>query len=336
MKILQNHSLKDNNTFLLNVHTNYFAAPNNIADIIEIIDTEIFHKNPFFIIGEGSNLLFTNNFGGIIIKPMILGINIVEESTDYIIVKVGSGENWDTFVEWCVNNGYWGVENLSLIPGSAGSAPIQNIGAYGVEVKDIITKVEGLYIPDKTQWELTNKECEFGYRSSIFKTSLKNKFIVSSVSFKLSKTPNPTLNYGLLKEKLEQTENIDLRNIRNTVISIRNSKLPEVNKIGSAGSFFKNPIVSVNEFDQLKSQFKDIPGYSGQESSMKISAGWLIEQCGWKGKREGDIGIYPKHALIIVNYGNATGKEIFDFSERISQSVNMKFGIQLEREVLVI
>ncbi len=282
MKILQNHSLKDNNTFLLNVHTNYFAAPNNIADIIEIIDTEIFHKNPFFIIGEGSNRLFTNNYGGIIIKQMILGINIVEESTDYIIVKVGSGENWDTFVEWCVNNGYWGVENLSLIPGSAGSAPIQNIGAYGVEVKDVITKVEGIYIPDKAQWELTNKECEFEYRSSIFKTSLKNKFIVSSVSFKLSKTPNPTLNYGLLKEKLEQTENIDLRNIRNTVISIRNSKLPEVNKIGSAGSFFKNPIVSVYEFDQIKSQFKDIPGYSAQESSIKISAGWTMRMEGKK------------------------------------------------------
>ncbi len=336
MKILQNHSLKDNNTFLLNVHTNYFAAPKNIADIIEITDADIFHKIPFFIIGEGSNLLFTTNYSGIIIKPEMLGIKTVEESTDYIIVKVGSGENWDTFVEWCVNNGYWGVENLSLIPGSAGSAPIQNIGAYGTEVKDVITKVEGIYIPDKAHWELTNKECEFGYRSSIFKTTLKNKFIVSSISFKLSKKPNPILNYGLLKEKLEQAEDIDLRNIRDTVISIRNSKLPEVNKIGSAGSFFKNPIVSVDEFEQLKSQFKDIPGYPDQKSSMKISAGWLIEQCGWKGKREGDVGIYPKHALIIVNYGNATGKEIFEFSERISQSVDMKFGLQLEREVLVI
>ena len=336
MNIQRKYSLRKNNTFLLDIHANFFAAPQNLDELIEILGLKVFHDNPFLVIGEGSNILFTKNFEGIVIKPQIMGIEIIEETTETAIIKVGAGENWDNFVAWSVRNGLWGVENLSLIPGAVGSAPIQNIGAYGVEVKDVIVKVEGVNISDRKIKRMSNSECVFEYRSSIFKTSLKNKFIVSSVYFKLSKKEKPTLNYGPLKEKFGAKEKVNLDSIRDAVILIRKSKLPEVNEIGSAGSFFKNPIVQIDKIKTLETQFSSIPKYPVSPGLMKIPAGWLIEQTGWKGKRHGDVGIYPKHALIIVNYGKASGQEVFDFSEQIRTSVFNKFGIDLEREVQII
>ncbi len=336
MKIVRNYSLKDNNTFLLDIYSKHFTSPKSLEELTQILGSDIFQENSVLIIGEGSNILFTSNYDGLIIKPKMLGIEIIEENIENVSVRVGAGEIWDNFVAWSVNRGFWGIENLSLIPGTVGSAPIQNIGAYGVEVKDTILKVEGINTSNKVPKELTNEDCEFGYRSSIFKTDLKNQFIVSSVTFNLSKKEKPLLEYRPLKETFKQFEKPNLENIRDAVISIRRKKLPEINEIGSAGSFFKNPIIPVEKYKDIKSKNDEIPAYPFTQGEMKVPAAWLIEQCGWKGKREGDVGVYPKHALVIVNYGNASGKEIFDFSERIKLSVREKFEINLELEVTVI
>lgn len=336
MKIARNYSLKDNNTFLLDIYSKYFTSPKSPEELTQILESGILQENSVLIIGEGSNLLFTSNYDGLIIKPKMLGIEIIEENIENVRVKVGAGEIWDNFVTWSVDRGFWGIENLSLIPGTVGSAPIQNIGAYGVEVKDTILKVEGIDTFNKVPKELTNEDCEFGYRTSIFKTDLKNQFIVSSVSFNLSKKENPLLEYRPLKETFKQFKKPNLKKIRDAVISIRRKKLPEINEIGSAGSFFKNPVIPVEKYKDIKSKNDDIPAYPFTHGEVKVPAAWLIEQCGWKGKSEGDVGVYPKHALVIVNYGNASGKEIFDFSERIKLSVGEKYGINLEREVTVI
>jgi UDP-N-acetylmuramate dehydrogenase len=254
----------------------------------------------------------------------------------YVIVSAGAGVNWDDFVGWTVDNGFGGIENLSLIPGKVGATPVQNIGAYGVEVKDQIVRVDTISTENGTVRVFSSDECEFGYRNSIFKNSEKGKYLVTRVYFKLTTRPSLNLGYDSLKEEVNKLGEVTLKNVRQAVINIRRSKLPDPEKIGNAGSFFKNPVVEGPFALQLKNEYPDMPVYKDQEGFMKLAAGWLIDKCGWKGERKGDAGVNEKQALVLVNYGNATGKEIYDLSQEIQNSVYDKFGVNLEREVEVV
>jgi UDP-N-acetylmuramate dehydrogenase len=291
---------------------------------------------PFLILGGGSNLLFTGNFNGTVLHSEIEGIRIEEKSDDYTIISAGSGVLWDKLVEWSVNNGYGGLENLSQIPGTVGASPVQNIGAYGVEVKETIEKVIAVSISDGSITEFNKTDCDFSYRSSIFKLEAKNKYLITRVFYKLANAPSFYLNYGSLNDEVNKLGGITLKNIRTAVINIRKSKLPDPEITGNAGSFFRNPVVNFIAAADLKKMYPGMPVYSEQSESNKLAAGWLIDQCGWKGKRIGDAGVHDKQALVLINYGKATGEEIVMLSEEIKRSVREKFGIELEREVEVI
>jgi UDP-N-acetylmuramate dehydrogenase len=293
-------------------------------------------SNPLLILGGGSNMLFINDFDGTILYPEIEGIRIEEKFTEYVIVSSGSGVNWDKLVEWSVINGYGGLENLSLIPGKVGASPVQNIGAYGVEVNDVIEKVRAVSIENGALTEFSKNDCRFRYRNSIFKDELKGKYLITRVYYRLTINPLLNLNYGSLKEEVNKLGSITLKNVRQAVINIRRSKLPDPDIIGNAGSFFKNPVVSSSVAENLKKMYHLMPSYEDQSGNIKLAAGWLIEQCGWKGRRIGDAGVHDKQALVLVNHGNATGKEIYNLSEEIIKSVLEKFGIELEREVEVV
>ena len=336
MEIFENFSLKNYNTFNLDVKAEYFVQITSIKEMWELLQSEIFKTNQSLIIGEGSNILFRNNFTGIAIHPDLKGVSIIEETEDEVFIEVGAGEKWDDFVVWSIRNGYSGVENLSLIPGAVGSAPVQNIGAYGVEVKDVIHAVNGFQTKKPARLTIPGKDCEFGYRTSIFKKSLRRKFIVDSVIFKFRKHIKPDFNFRGLKEYFKDLDNIKPGEIRSKVIELRMSKLPDPDILGNAGSFFKNPVVDEKTANNLIQKFPDIPHFPDKNNHIKFSAAWLIEQCGWKGKRNGDAGVYTKHALILVNYGKASGQEIYDLSEEIFESVFKKFAISLEREVQVV
>jgi len=288
------------------------------------------------IIGEGSNILLTNNFHGLVIHPDIKGIKILDKSSDNAIIKVWAGENWDNFVVYCINNGFGGVENLSWIPGSVGACPIQNIGAYGAEVKNVIESVTGILTDSLEQVTFTRDKCNFGYRDSIFKQKLKDRFIITNVVFKLSRNPVFNTTYSGLQNELAGINKIGLQSIRQAVIRIRKDKLPDPDKFGSAGSFFRNPVISKNKFNNLRSDYPDIPAYPANNQDVKIAAGWLIEKAGWAGKQTGDAGVFKKQALILLNYGSATGKQINELAEEITISVNKKFGIDLQTEVNII
>lgn len=291
---------------------------------------------PILILGEGSNMLFVDNFPGLIINPNIPGINLVHEDRNNVWLEVGAGVNWDQLVEFTVFHHWGGIENLSLIPGKVGGSAVQNIGAYGMEIQNRIESVTGFDLETLTEYTIEASDCQYAYRDSIFKNQLKNRFIITSIVFKLDKFPEFILNYGDLKSEVEKLGEVNLRNIRKTVISIRESKLPDPAIYGNAGSFFKNPIVDAVQANQLLNEFPTMPHYPATGGKTKLAAGWLIEQCGWKGFRRGDAGVHEKQALVLVNYGNATGKEIYDLSEEIKQSVQEKFGVELEREVNVI
>jgi UDP-N-acetylmuramate dehydrogenase len=268
-----------------------------------------------------------------LLHSVIEGISIEEKHPDHVIVSAGSGLNWDKFVEWSVNNGFGGLENLSLIPGNVGASPVQNIGAYGVEVKDCIEKVRAISVTDGKLYEFNNNECRFGYRSSIFKGSLKGSYLITRVFYKLRTKPLLKLDYGSLTGEIEKIGKPNLANIRQAVINIRKSKLPDPEIIGNAGSFFKNPIVSDHIADNLSKVYPEIPVYNDKPGIKKLAAGWLIDKCGWKGKRRGDAGVHSKQALVLVNHGKASGEDIFKLSEEIRDSVKEKFGVELEREV---
>ena len=317
----------------IEVLANNFNKAENEDEILNFLSE---NKNVPLILGGGSNILFKNNINKPILKIEIKGIEIIEENENTVYISVGAGENWNDFVKWTLVKNYGGIENLSLIPGNVGSAPIQNIGAYGVELKDVFQSCRAISIDNKILKTFNKEQCNFTYRSSIFKEKLKNKYIISRVTFKLSKI-NHVINseYKPLKDLLKIKGNLNptIQDISKLVIKIRTNKLPDPKKIGNCGSFFKNPIISNSKFKNLNEYFSSVPNYKISENEVKIPAAWLIEECGFKGKNEGKTGTHKKHALVIVNNGGATGKEIYDFSQKIKKSVLKKFNILLEEEV---
>jgi UDP-N-acetylmuramate dehydrogenase len=289
------------------------------------------------ILGGGSNILFISDFDGLIIHPNIPGIRLVNEERNHIYIEAGAGEKWDDLVSFTVKYDLGGLENLSNIPGKVGASTIQNIGAYGKEAKEYIHLVEGIDLTNGKEIVFSNEDCRFAYRDSIFKNKLKGNIVVTSVVFKLDKFQEYFLDYGILKDEVEKLGTINLANIRQAVINIRGSKLPDPEKLGNAGSFYKNPVVSKDFAEGLRVQHSPIPVYETLQPGMvKIAAGWLIDQCGWKGYRDGDAGVHKDQALVLVNYGKATGKEIFQLAEKIKTSVFEKFGVELEPEVNVV
>jgi UDP-N-acetylmuramate dehydrogenase len=335
MRIERNLSLKQYNTFGLDYKAEKLIHLETVGEASSFF-REREKKSKLFILGGGSNLLFTGDFEGELIHPSIEGISIDSVEGEKVIVSAGAGIIWDSLVQWTVEKGFSGMENLSHIPGETGATPVQNIGAYGVEVREVINKVEALSTTDGSLHYFDNKECGFGYRKSIFKGSEKGKYLITRVFFNLTTKPSYNLDYGLLKEEVLKMGEISPINVRKAVIGIRQSKLPEPEIMGNAGSFFKNPVVSDAFAGDLLSKHPQMPYYTEGLGMVKIPAAWLIDQCGWKGKRNGDAGVHEKQALIIVNYGNASGNEIYNLSESIRKSVEEKFGIDLEREVEVV
>lgn len=335
MNIQKNISLKQHNTFGIEVFAKRFATASSYHELQQLIKTE----KDFFLLSGGSNMLLTKDMDTLVIHIDIKGISIDREDDNDVYLTVNAGENWHEFVLWCISQDYGGLENLSLIPGNVGTCPIQNIGAYGVEVKDSITKVEAIEIASGKRVMFSNSDCKFQYRDSIFKNELKGKVILTSVSFKLSKK-NHKLNtsYGAIETALadRQIDSPSLKNISDIVIEIRQSKLPDPKEIGNSGSFFKNPVISLAEFKALQEKYPDIPSYVVSETAIKVPAGWLIEQAGYKGKRYGDAGVHEKQALVLVNYGTASGKEIYDLAKEIQSIILKEFGIHLEIEVNII
>ncbi|MDP2113310.1 MAG: UDP-N-acetylmuramate dehydrogenase [Bacteroidota bacterium] len=332
-----NFPLKKHNTFGIEATSKYYFEFTETEDLAGFLATNKQWQNlPILILGEGSNLLFVNDFPGLINNPNIPGISIIHEDRNNVWLEVGAGVVWDDLVEYTVFHQWGGIENLSLIPGKVGAAAVQNIGAYGMEIQNQIESVNGFDLETQTEYTYDATNCQYAYRDSIFKNKLKNRFLITSVVFKLDKFPEFILNYGDLKTEVENLGNVNLRNIRQIVVQIRESKLPDPKVVGNAGSFFKNPVIENVQAEQLKSAFPTMPIYPASEGKTKLAAGWLIEQCGWKGFRRGDAGVHEKQALVLVNYGNATGAEIYELSEEIKQSVQEKFGVELEREVNVI
>ncbi len=338
MNLPQNISLKPFNTFGINVHSRFFSPFSNIQELSELLEFSESEKLHWLTIGGGSNLLFTKDYDGIILKNELDGIELMNEDDNYYFVKAAAGVVWHDLVLHCIENNYGGVENLSLIPGSVGAAPLQNIGAYGVELKDVFCELEAFNISTKTIEKFSLNDCAFGYRESVFKRELKGKYIIVNVTFKLTKHPTFNTKYGAIEQELEKMgcKEFSIKNISNAVINIRSSKLPNPKEIGNAGSFFKNPVIDEELYTKLISLFPTIPVYPSPNNKYKLAAGWLIEQCGWKGYRKDDAGCHSKQALVLVNYANASGKEIYDLSSEIVTSVQQKFGVDLEREVNII
>jgi UDP-N-acetylmuramate dehydrogenase len=338
MNIIENYSLKLYNTFGIEAKAKYFAEVSTIQDLKKVLVFRRQNNLPILFIGGGSNLLFVDDFPGVVLKLNLKGIEIINENDNEVLVKTQGSENWHNFVLWTLENDFGGLENLSLIPGNVGTAPMQNIGAYGVEVKDYITEVQTLHLETGDERIFTNEECNFGYRESVFKNELRGQYVLVAVTFKLSKKNHTLhLDYGAIKTELEQ-ENITeptIQDISTAVIRIRESKLPDPSQIGNSGSFFKNPVVTNEEFAEIEKAYPTVSHFK-TDAGVKLAAGWLIEQAGWKGKRFGDAGVHDKQALVLVNHGNATGREIYDLSEQIINDIKTKFGVTLTREVNII
>ncbi|HUS87268.1 MAG TPA: UDP-N-acetylmuramate dehydrogenase [Bacteroidales bacterium] len=332
-----NYPLRGHNTFRLDVKCKSFHSFEDETELAETISGKEFLRDDFLFIGSGSNILFTGDYHGTIFHLESTEIKIVDTLNNDVIVVCDAGVKWDDFVFWCVDKNLGGLENLSFIPGTVGASPVQNIGAYGGEVKDYIIKVKAVNTETGEFRFFTNRECEFSYRNSLFKSECKGKYIITKVWFRLKKDPSVfNLSYGDVDKRVKATGNVNLLNIRNAIIEIRKDKLPDPDQIGNAGSFFRNPVISSQKFRKLSGQYPDMPSFTEGNDRLKTSAAWMIEKCGWKGKRVGDAGVYEKQALVLVNHGNASGKEILDLSERIRGSVRGMFGIELEREVNII
>lgn len=336
LSIKKDTNLKSYNTFGLDVKAKELAICPDLKSVIEIIDNLNTNPRPFLVLGGGSNLLFSKDFEGLLIHPTIEGIEKVDEDSKHVWIEAGAGVEWDNLVDFCVKNNWYGLENLSYIPGNVGASPVQNIGAYGVEVKDSIESVKGIYINNCQPFVMKNKDCQFDYRYSIFKDELKHKTIIVSVVFKLKKQAELNLSYGPVKEQLSKQKEVNLQTLRNTIIDIRKSKLPEPSELGNAGSFFKNPIITKERYENLLIQYSDMPHYKINESSFKIPAGWLIDKAGWKGKSIGGASVHEKQALVLINKNNASSDDIIDLAQSIIHDIKTKFEIKLEPEVNII
>lgn len=337
MDVEYNKDLTKLNTFGMAVKASTYVEVTSLDDINQLVSTGAFQED-FFILGGGSNILFVDDFKGKVIRNCLKGIKVLSEDDEYVHIQIGAGENWHQTVLYCVSNKWGGIENLSLIPGCVGAAPIQNIGAYGVEIKDVLERVHFVDINSGDKKSLENKQCQFGYRNSIFKQTLKNKVIITSVELILTKNHTLSLDYGAIKDELTARgiAKPEISDVSDAVIAIRQSKLPDPAELGNSGSFFKNPIIELKQYNSIKDQYPNLRSYPVNEGFVKIAAGWLIEQCGWKGKRVGNTGSHKKQALVLVNYGGARGAEIVSLSKEIIQSVQDTFSITLEPEVNIL
>lgn len=332
----ENVDLSSLNTFGVKAAAAYLATVKLEDDMRALIDDEILLKNQHLILGGGSNILLTKDYNGIVLLNRIQGIELTAEDENTVFVRVGAGVNWHEFVMHCLDNSWYGVENLSLIPGNVGASPMQNIGAYGVEIKDVFQELEAIHLKTGEIHYFNRDDCQFGYRESVFKKALKGEYLISRVTYKLSKSPsNLNIDYGAIREELERLNVSDItpRDVSNAVINIRKSKLPDPMELGNSGSFFKNPVVSRELYEGIKKDYPKAVGYDVGDDKVKMAAGWLIENAGWKGHKAGNCGVHDKQALVLVNYGGALGQEVYDLSQQILLDIDKKFGIQLEREV---
>ena len=331
-----NYPLTHHNSFGIQARASLYSAPESLDQLLSLGETYDFSHLPFLVLGEGSNLLFTKDFDGLILNPRLKGIDLQSEDTEDVQVRVGAGVNWDKWVEYSVHQGWYGLENLSLIPGSVGSSPVQNIGAYGVELKDRLAWLDAWDLLEGKMVRKMPEECQFGYRTSLFKTQSPKRFIITHVTFRLDKNPHLHLEYGKVRETFDANGGTTPADLRNTIISIRKQKLPDPEEYGNAGSFFKNPVIELSDMERIRSSHENIPFHRVENDLVKVPAAWLIETAGWKGIRKGRVGTWPNQPLVIVNYGGASGEEILSFSEEIRTDVARKFGITLEPEVNII
>jgi len=337
MEIVSNYPLKNHNTFGINAYAKEFVQVHTVEELAQIIKEN--REKELFILGGGSNMLLTQDINALVIHIDLHGKDVVWQDEEHVHVRAMGGENWHEFVLYCINQNYGGLENLSLIPGNVGTTPIQNIGAYGIEIKDTFVSCEAMEIATQQIRTFTKEECEFAYRESIFKGKLKNKYIITSVTFRLTKR-NHKINTSYGDIAAELTKNgitvPTIKDVSDAVTAIRRSKLPDPKELGNSGSFFKNPIITIEEFEKAYLLHPQMPHYTLSDSHVKVPAGWLIEQSGFKGKRFGDAGVHAKQALVLVNYGNATGQELLNLSRNIQQTVFKNFGINIEAEVNII
>ncbi len=338
MQISSHISLKPFNTFGIEASAKLFTVVRSTPDVQELLQHPDYKNNPHLILGGGSNILLTQNVDALVIKNELKGIEVVEETEDHAVVKCAAGEVWHDFVLYCIDKGFAGIENLSLIPGNTGASPMQNIGAYGVEIKDTFHALEAIDLNTGELMTFSKTDCEFGYRESVFKRKYKDRFMILSVSFRLSRKPVFHTEYGAIKQELDKMgiSELSIKAISQAVINIRSSKLPDPKKLGNSGSFFKNPEVSADTYQRLLKEFPGLVAYPLDNGNYKLAAGWLIEQSGLKGYRSGDAGVHALQALVLVNYGQASGKDIYDLSSNVLETVNRKFGVMLEREVNII
>ena len=337
--LLQEHvSLKNHNTFGINARARYYVRIDSLRSFRDCLAHLSCRALPRLILGGGSNLLLLNDFEGIVMHMAIDGIAVIGEAQDHVWVQAGAGVNWHQLVLYCIANGYAGIENLSLIPGTVGAAPIQNIGAYGVALSDVFVALEALELCTGVVHTFEKAACAFGYRDSIFKNVLKGQYAILNVTLRLQKTPAFQTSYGAIQSTLKamNVQALSIRAISDAVIHIRQSKLPDPARVGNAGSFFKNPVLAQARFGQLRARYPHMPGYEQPGGLVKVPAAWLIEQCGWKGKTRGRIGVHERQALVLVNYGGGTGRALYQLAQDIQQSVQERFGIAIWPEVNVV
>ena len=338
MKIRSDYSLKAYNTFGIDAKAKLFAQFSTVQELQELLQMPELKQEEKLVLGGGSNVLFTKDFDGVVLRNEIKGIEVLRQDEEHVYTKVGSGEVWHDFVLYTLEHNWGGLENLSLIPGSVGAAPLQNIGAYGVELKDVFYELEAVELTTGQVHTFDNATCQFGYRESVFKNRLKGQYIVTSVTFRLNKKHRLNTSYGAIQSTLQemQVEQPTIQDVSAAVCHIRSTKLPNPKEIGNAGSFFKNPEIPLDQFENLKAQFPDIPSYPVSETTVKVPAGWLIEQCGWKGKVIENYGVHKNQALVLVNYGGAKGDQVRQLAFDIIDSVEQKFGIRLHPEVNIL
>jgi UDP-N-acetylmuramate dehydrogenase len=336
MRIVENISLKSLNTFGFDARARYFASPETPDEAKSVVSAFDLHKTPVFVLGGGSNVVFTHDYPGLVVQPQISNIDRISEDDKYVRLAVGAGVALDSLIEYTVEHELSGLENLSLIPGNVGAAPVQNVGAYGVEAKDTIESVEGFYLSNLSDFRMNNADCRFAYRDSIFKRELKGQVLITRVVFKLRKYHEYNVSYGNVGEELQKYGKVNLANIRRAIIDIRSRKLPNPAILGNAGSFFKNPVTDKAKADELRAAYPDIPIYSAPDGTAKIAAGKLIELCGFKGARLGNVGVHDKQSLVLVNFGGATPAELLQLSDKIRKTVRDTFGVEIEPEVNIL